>query len=440
MLKHINQEGRYDERGRRLDPVPLPPADWVAPAPVAATAQAVQQSIYLTADATKANDYVASNTIYVLRATWTAPRIADYEYVYLYDNIAPGIGEDAGSDYYTWAPARYDGGGSEQEASYLFLASGPQTSLERLGHFWAAYVRYVDGAYKVVARSPFRAGQPNWMANVLRDKPQWGTLTLNRIFIPGSHDTGTFDMVDRGIPNVYNQTQTMNFVQQLHAGVRWLDIRMGYYSRWEKGSEGPFFTVHAAYASWSAWSTALTGIAGWLASNPTEIVFINFKWEGAEAWTDALRTRVLQMTYDALQAHGVLESARRTSATVNQMVQDRKRIVLSAADLPPAMQTYVGSAIDYDWFDKYYVAALIADLENHLGDPRSWMWASGTVLTPHKYDGTIPWGVYSLTMDAIDRLNRWIRVNASKLNVVSVDFIESSVALALVEEFNKALV
>jgi hypothetical protein len=58
------------------------------------------------------------------------------------------------------------------------------------------------------------------------------------------------------------------------------------------------------------------------------------------------------------------------------------------------------------------------------------------VLTPHAYDGRIPWGVYSLTMDKIDRLNHWVRMHANQLNIVSVDFIESSVILARIEELN----
>ncbi len=439
MLEHINQEGTYDEKGRRLDKVPLPPPEAIA----ATTPLAGAQEVYLTAVPVKATGYAASDSKYVLRATWTEPRVAAYEYVYLYNHVPPNVGEDAGTDYYTWARTNYDGGGGVQEASYFF-GSGPQTSLERLSDYWAAYVRYDAGTYKVVARTQFRSEKPNWMANVLQEKPSWGSLRLDNIFLPASHDSGTFDMVDRGLPNVYNQTQTMTFVRQLQAGVRWLDIRMGYYSKWETGSEGPFFTVHADYASWSAWSTALKNIVSWLGNTPTEIIFINFKWEGNEPWTIDLRTRVLQMTYDELKKFGVLPSANRTTTTVNDMVKNAQRIVLSANDSYSTLKNLspggnpICPGIDYDWFNKYYVDELIKALDGSLGKARSWMWAAGTVITPHKYDGTIPWGVYSLTVDGIDRLNRWVRVNATQLNVVPVDFVETSVALALVEELNKA--
>lgn len=207
---------------------------------------------------------------------------------------------------------------------------------------------------------------------------------------------------------------------------------------------GAEFMVHAEYGSWSGWPTALKSIVSWLRNTPTEIVFINFTWEGNEPWTIDLRTRVLQMSYDALKEFGVLPCANRTTTTVNDMVKNAQRIVLSAGDSYSTLKNLgpggdpICPAIDYDWFDKYYVDELIKALDSSLGKARSWMWAAGIVITPHKYDGTIPWGVHSLTLNGIDRLNRWVRANAAQLNMIPIDFVETSVALALVEELNKA--
>ncbi|MFO0758054.1 MAG: hypothetical protein U0359_16275 [Byssovorax sp.] len=457
MQNHTKDKGTFDERGRRLDSVPLPPPD-AATALSARAAAAPAQQVYLTAQALDSglNNNAKSASDCNLRATWTAAPTSTYEYVYIYDHEPPQIGEEAGTPY-TWARTFAPDG--TQEASYLF-GGGPEASLTYLCRFWVAYVRYdASGKYRIVARAPFRAGQSQWMANVLRDAPAWGNLKLDEIFIPGPHDSGTFDMVDRGIPNRYNQTQSLSFVDQLNAGARWLDIRMGYYQSYEKGAEGPFFTVHDVYGSWSAWSTALKDIAGWLASSPQEIVFLNFKWEGPmcenevwkdandnTVWAEALKTRVLQMSYDALKGHGVLPRSEHATATVNAMLGKNRHVVLmTASSYDPLSGTGpdgdpICPGVDYDWFDKYYITDLIPALDASLNKPRTWMWASGTVLTPHKYNGTIPWGVYSLTMDAIDRLNHWIRVNAGKLNVVSVDFMESSVVMPLVEAINKARV
>lgn len=452
MLK--KNTGSYDEQGRRLDKIPTPPEGDHRLTSLA-DSQLSPQQIYLTAESER-KDFAASSSVYYLRATWTQPPVESYEYIYLYDHEPPQIGDEAGTKYNNWERARwYPANNNDEEASFLFYQFGPKRNLHILSNYWGAYVRYISatGKYIVAARAKFQIGKPNWMANVYRDHPAWGNLRLNQIFLPGTHDSGTFDMVDRGIPNIYNQTQTLNFVRQLNAGVRWLDIRMGYYPSYETGREGPFFTVHSDYGSWTAWETALSDIAQWMRSTPKEIVFINFKWQGPTSdkvkiikddwvWEDSLKTRVLKLSYDRLKEFGVLPRNQHDSITVKGMIEKPYRVMLATSSsydpLPGVTEDPICPGVDYDWFDKYYITELIPELNKSLSKPRTWMWATGTVLTPHKYDGRIPWGVYSLTCDAIDRMNRWIRVNANRVNVVPVDFDESSVALALVEEFNKA--
>ena len=447
--------GSYDERGRRLDPPA--PLEGEAPSTAMTASTASPQEIYVTAIPLTVNGYVVLSD-YRLRVTWTQPPVVGSEYIYLYDHEPPAVGSEAGG-WYTWEYAKwYSINNTDEEASYYFLATGPQGSLEYVSTYWAAYVRYISGKYIVVARSRLQRPQANWMANVYRDHPAWGSLHLNQIFLPGTHDSGTFNMVDIGIPNVYNQTQELTFVRQLDAGVRWLDIRMGYYEAYENGREGPFFTVHATYGSWSAWSTALNDIKAWMQATPTEIVFFNFKWEGPTSdkvkivkdpngddqwvWEESLKTRVLKMTYDALNGFGVLPRSEHATITMKEMINTPYRVVMGTAStydpVIPGGADPVCPGIDYDWFNKYYITELIPELNKSLSTPRTWMWGSGTVLTPHPYDGTIPWGVYSLTTDAIDRMNHWIRINAGQLNIVPVDFIDTNVALALVEQFNKA--
>jgi hypothetical protein len=45
-----------------------------------------------------------------------------------------------------------------------------------------------------------------------------------------------------------------------------------------------------------------------------------------------------------------------------------------------------------------------------------------------------PWRTEHVQSD--EALNHWVRTNANQLNVVPVDFVESSVVLARVEELN----
>lgn len=466
------KDGQFDpQTGRRLDPpqahlVPMNSATDItlarmAPGVVSAAISlaekaphVIDQTVFLTAYSAK-NGYHYGTTYY-LRATWTQPLVFPYEYVYIYDHEPPAIGQEAGPDYWNYVqtysaedhPANRlamatGGKPAARDTSYLF---GSNHTFQDYSNFWAAYVRYTDNKYIIVARTKQHFNANNrWMGNVLRDAPSWGKLKLNEIFLPGSHDTGTFDMVDRGIPNTFNQTQSRYMIEQLNDGIRWLDIRMGYYAKEEGSPRGPFYLVHASYSSWTAWSDALKDILSWLEANPTEILVIRHQFEGDTdkygQWTPALRTRVLQMSYDALKSCNPLP-ADKPQSTINEMLAAKQRVVLATLEEHTPVVAEGGNPIfkgnEGDWFNKYYIPELLPALDDSLLQPRSWMWASGTVVTPHAYDGTIPWGVFSLTMDAIDYMNFWIRKNAQKLNIVSVDFAESSVALALVEEFNRA--
>ena len=50
-----------------------------------------------------------------------------------------------------------------------------------------------------------------------------GAVTLSRLSLPGTHDTGAYNSGGMAVV-----TQTMNVSQQLKAGIRAWDMRLGY--------------------------------------------------------------------------------------------------------------------------------------------------------------------------------------------------------------------
>ncbi len=46
--------------------------------------------------------------------------------------------------------------------------------------------------------------------------------------IPGTHDSGAYNITSSAIWKVWAQTQTLSLLQQLNSGVRFLDIRLGW--------------------------------------------------------------------------------------------------------------------------------------------------------------------------------------------------------------------
>ncbi|XP_032685578.1 PI-PLC X domain-containing protein 1-like isoform X2 [Odontomachus brunneus] len=79
------------------------------------------------------------------------------------------------------------------------------------------------------------------MVNCMRTQPRWmadrrdilGPLPMSRVFLPGTHDSASYAIHERAnsenIVERYVITQDVDVLAQLIHGVRYLDIRVGYY-------------------------------------------------------------------------------------------------------------------------------------------------------------------------------------------------------------------
>ncbi|KAH8353504.1 hypothetical protein KR084_011412 [Drosophila pseudotakahashii] len=104
--------------------------------------------------------------------------------------------------------------------------------------FWASYI---DGQGNILAKTCLRVF-PRWM-NELKSKI--GEMRLRDLFIPGSHDSGSYrpnfdPLLKESLVTKYALTQDEDIRGQLMHGVRYLDIRVGYY----RHSPDPFFIYH----------------------------------------------------------------------------------------------------------------------------------------------------------------------------------------------------
>ncbi|XP_062142316.1 PI-PLC X domain-containing protein 1-like [Drosophila sulfurigaster albostrigata] len=104
--------------------------------------------------------------------------------------------------------------------------------------YWASYI---DASGSILAKTCVRA-YPRWMTE-MRDK--LGELRLRDLFIPGTHDSGSYrpnfdPLLRESIVTKYALTQDDDIRGQLMHGARYLDIRVGYY----RPSEEKFFIYH----------------------------------------------------------------------------------------------------------------------------------------------------------------------------------------------------
>ncbi|XP_050319000.1 PI-PLC X domain-containing protein 1 [Bactrocera neohumeralis] len=93
--------------------------------------------------------------------------------------------------------------------------------------FWASYV---NASGDILATSCLRA-YPRWMREM---RAQVGGMRMRDLFIPGTHDSGSYrpnfdPLLRETIVTKYALTQDDDIRGQLLHGVRYLDIRVGYY-------------------------------------------------------------------------------------------------------------------------------------------------------------------------------------------------------------------
>lgn len=120
-----------------------------------------------------------------------------------------------------------------------------------------------------------------WMeifSKIIQDKP------ITELYLPGSHDSATYQLENHigknqdlsnklnylGINNTiknWAQAQDLSVLQQLVAGIRYLDLRVIY-----RDSKKEFYTVHGLYGP--SLDDILKQISQFLAKNPKEIIVI----------------------------------------------------------------------------------------------------------------------------------------------------------------------
>jgi hypothetical protein len=90
------------------------------------------------------------------------------------------------------------------------------------------HIAYVSSSAQVLASGCLRL-EPTWMA----DMTGLGNQIISDIFIPGTHDTGSYSdyepILGDSLVIKYTVTQDEDLLAQLIRGVRYLDMRVGYY-------------------------------------------------------------------------------------------------------------------------------------------------------------------------------------------------------------------
>ena len=99
-------------------------------------------------------------------------------------------------------------------------------------------------------------------------------LKLNEIFIPGTHNSGSYSM-ENSLAAHWTVCQNISITKQLELGVRSLDIRTGYFTK-EKG-QNRFKVIHDKYASKIRTVEVFNQVKEFIILNPSEFIILDFR-------------------------------------------------------------------------------------------------------------------------------------------------------------------
>ena len=103
--------------------------------------------------------------------------------------------------------------------------------------------------------------------------PVLQNLTVPQLTIPGTHDSGTYDMVSIVGKN-WTQCQDLDFTRQLNLGTRSFDMRIGYQSN--KSDEQRYILCHEDWRSNVTLANALQQFVAFSNAHPQELIVLDF--------------------------------------------------------------------------------------------------------------------------------------------------------------------
>ncbi|AJQ96025.1 phosphatidylinositol-specific phospholipase C [Gynuella sunshinyii] len=139
------------------------------------------------------------------------------------------------------------------------------------------------------------------------------SLPLSAMTIPGSHDSGAMYESIAGTA----RTQNLTISEQLHIGVRYLDIRLRHY-------EDALVVHHGAVYQHLNFDDVLVSVTDFLAAHPTETILMEVS-EEYEAYNN---TRSFEQTFVSYENNDLYRDFWWTHSYIPQLSEVRGKIVL----------------------------------------------------------------------------------------------------------------
>lgn len=295
--------------------------------------------------------------------------------------------------------------------------------------YWVYYRSTVNGT--VWASSCLRA-YPRWM-NEIRDHIK--DYRFRDIFIPGSHDSASYrtnfdPLKNETLVTKYTLTQDDDITSQLLHGIRYLDLRIGYYKRAE-----PQFWANHGISRQQPLVEVLRAVYDFV-SETNEIVIIDFQeFPVGFGKTMTVHEKLVNFIKNEI-GDMVIDFSETWRTNLSKIWSQYKRIVVS--------YDHVSVAEDYGPFtwmatqQRWANTANLSDLKvflNRVNDENSFRFFSPRPVTDMAELTPDPWGVISDRYGGLRRLSDQTNKKISEwyfkeyghtANIVAVDFFRGT--------------
>lgn len=240
-------------------------------------------------------------------------------------------------------------------------------------------------------------------------------LTIEELSIPGTHDSGTYDMVST-VSEPWTKTQSLTLQGQMEAGARALDLRIGIQP--DKSGDERFILVHDTWRTNLTVSAALDQILSFSHNEATEVIILDFHRfvELSGGVTEQHYQDLMKLVKTKLGNKLIPYSAK--GQTLNEIWQGQGRIIVAWNRDNNDSEIWPG--VSQGWFDKSNKSDLQSAISAEMNKSHSGLWSICAILTASALDP-----IHALNPD----ISLWFAPNtewASKANIVSCDFIQQT--------------
>lgn len=215
------------------------------------------------------------------------------------------------------------------------------------------WVHMINATGSVITRNCWQA-HPRWMNDL---KNEIKDVKMRNLFIPGTHDSGSYKTTfTENLLTKYAVTQDDDIRTQLMHGIRYLDLRVGHYRKFDHA----FYIVHSVI-KFQPLIEVLDAVKRFV-DETNEIVIIDFQEfpVGFHPNATAIHQKLVQFIYDNMKDH-LIEPFGTWDVTLNDVWEKRGNVIIGY-DKPGIQFEYremLWQSVEHFWPNRADVPSLV---------------------------------------------------------------------------------